>query len=345
MASSFCCGCLASWVRDVDTTVLALELRARVRGEVRFDNGSRALYATDGSNYRQVPIGVVVPQDINMASQRQIPTFAPQTFTSWFRQRGVRNTDKPQVLLWPDTFNNYFHPATAQAAVAVLEAAGYQVVIPSQPLGCGRPLYDYGMLDLAKHQLQHILSTLQPQIAAGVPMIGLEPSCTAIFRDELINLFPHDEDAKRLHQQTFTLSEFLTKHAQEYQFPPLHGHALVQRHCHHQAIMGYEADEAVLKKLGLDYEILDSGCCGMAGSFGFEKDHYEVSIKCGERTLLPAVRNAASETLVIADGFSCREQIAQNTDRRALHLAQVFHRALRRDDRHLPAYPETQEVS
>ena len=279
-----------------------------------------------------------------MAPQRQIPTFAPQTFTSWFRQRGVRNADKPQVLLWPDTFNNYFHPTTAQASVAVLEAVGYQVVIPSQSLCCGRPLYDYGVLDLAKHQLRNILSALQPQIAAGIPLVGLEPSCTAIFRDELINLFPHDEDAKRLHQQTFTLSEFLTKNAREYQFLPLHGRALVQRHCHHQAVMGYEADEAVLAKLGLDYDILDSGCCGMAGSFGFEKDHYEVSIKCGERALLPAVRNAALETLIIADGFSCREQIAQNTDRHALHLAQVLQRALRRDDRQLPAYPKTQEI-
>jgi FAD/FMN-containing dehydrogenase/Fe-S oxidoreductase len=264
-----------------------------------------------------------------MASQRQIPTFAPQTFTSWFRQRGTYNTEKPQVLLWPDTFNNYFYPAAAQAAVAVLEAVDYQIVIPSQSLCCGRPLYDYGMLDLAKRQLQHLLSALQTQIAAGVPMVGLEPSCTALFRDELVNLLPHNEDAKRLRQQTFTLSEFLTKYAHEYQFPQLHGRALVQRHCHHRAVMGYKADEAVLAKLGLEYDILDSGCCGMAGSFGFEKDHYEVSIKCGERILLPAVRHAASETLVIADGFSCREQIAQNTDRRALHLAQVLQRALR----------------
>lgn len=279
-----------------------------------------------------------------MAPQRQIPAFAPQTFTSWFRQRATRNADKPQVLLWPDTFNNYYHPATAQTAVAVLEAVGYQVVIPRQTLCCGRPLYDYGMLDLAKQQLRRILSGLRPQIAAGVPMVGLEPSCTAVFRDELINLFPHDGDAKRLRHQMLTLSEFLTTHAREYRFPQLHGKALVQRHCHHQAVMGYEADEAVLAKLGLDYDILDSGCCGMAGSFGFDKNHYKVSITCGERVLLPAVRRAALETLIIADGFSCREQIAQNTNRGAVHLAQVLHLALRQDDRPLPAYPETQEI-
>jgi Fe-S oxidoreductase len=215
---------------------------------------------------------------------------------------------------------------------------GYQVVLPPQSLCCGRPLYDYGMLDLAKRQLGHILSALQPQMAAGGPIVGLEPSCTAVFRDELLNLFPQDEAAQRWQQQSFTVSIFLTKHIRDYRLPPLHGKALVQRHCHHQAVMGYDADEAVLAKLGLDYEILDSGCCGMAGAFGFEKAHYAVSIKCGERVWLPAVRTATSGTLIIADGFSCRAQIAQNTDRRALHLAQVVHMAVQRDDPQFPHY-------
>jgi len=169
---------------------------------------------------------------------------------------------------------------------------------------------------------------LRPLLAAGVPVVGLEPSCVAAFRDVLLNLFPNDPDAKRLSQQSFLLSEFLEKRVENYQPPKLQGKAIVHGHCHHHAIMKMKAEKAVLTKLGLDFEILDSGCCGMAGSFGFEKDHYDVSIKVGERVLLPAVRNASKDTLIIADGFSCREQIAQATGRRALHLAQVIQMAM-----------------
>src|SRR6266571_2548389 len=137
-----------------------------------------------------------------IAPQRQVPAFAPQTFKQWFRQRSPRNLDKPVVILWPDTFNNHFHPETAIAAVEVLEAAGYRVEVPQQALCCGRPLYDYGMLDTAKHLLRTILDTLRPQITQGVPVVGLEPSCVAVFRDELVNLFPGDAEARRLSQQT-----------------------------------------------------------------------------------------------------------------------------------------------
>jgi FAD/FMN-containing dehydrogenase/Fe-S oxidoreductase len=263
-----------------------------------------------------------------IASQRKIPTFTSQTFKQWFYQRGTRNTGMPQVILWPDTFNNYFYPQTAIAAVEVLEAAGYQVLVPEASLCCGRPLYDYGFLDLAKQLLRQILDVLRPQIEAGIPLVGLEPSCVAVFRDELRNLFPHDEDAKRLVQQSFLLSEFLEKETTHYQPPQLHRQALVHGHCHHKAIMKLTDEEALLTKLGLDFQVLDSGCCGMAGAFGFEKDHYDVSIKVGERVLLPAVREADKQTLIIADGFSCREQIKQTTDRQALHIAQVLQMAL-----------------
>jgi len=275
------------------------------------------------------PLRDVVKMVAGVAPQRQMPFFASQTFKEWFRQRGPRNQGYPKVLLWPDTFNNYFHPETAKAAVEVLEAVGYQVEVPEQSLCCGRPLYDQGMLATAKRLLRQILDTLQPQITAGMPIVGLEPSCVAVFRDEMLNLFPNDEDARRLSKQTFLLSEFLERKVQDYQLPQLRRKALVQGHCHHKAIMRMGAEETVLKKLGLDFEVLDSGCCGMAGIFGFEKAHYDVSIKCGERVLLPAVRNAAKDTLIIADGFSCQEQIAQTTDRRALHLAQVIQMALR----------------
>jgi FAD/FMN-containing dehydrogenase/Fe-S oxidoreductase len=265
-----------------------------------------------------------------MAMEREIPTFAPQTFSAWFRQRGERNVDCPPVLLWPDTFNNYFHPETAQAAVEVLENVGYRVVLPPRSLCCGRPLYDYGMLMLARYLLKQILTTLRPQIQEGLPVVVLEPSCAAVFRDELLNLLPHDEDAKRLSQQTFLLSEFLRKKAVDCRLPKMKRKAIVHGHCHHKAIMTMKDEDAVLQRLGLDYTMLDSGCCGMAGAFGFEAgEHYEVAMKCGERVLLPAVRAAEKDSLIIADGFSCREQIAQASDRHALHLAQVIQLAMR----------------
>ena len=197
----------------------------------------------------------------------------------------------PRVILWPDTFNNHFHPQTAKAAVEVLEDAGFQVVVPRKSLCCGRPLYDFGMLDTAKGLLREILDTLRPEIEAGTPVVGLEPSCVAVFRDELINLFPMDEDAKRLSSQHASSSASSSRRRRpHYRLPQLKRKALVQKHCHHEHVMKFDAENSVLKKLGLDYELLDSGCCGMAGSFGFESGHYDVSVAVGERVLLPAVR-------------------------------------------------------
>jgi Fe-S oxidoreductase len=189
-------------------------------------------------------------------------------------------------------------------------------------------LYDYGFLDMAESYLQHIMDTLGPEIDAGTPMVVLEPSCCSVFRDELNGLFPHSPRAHKLMEQTFTLSEFLSKKADGYEPPKLERKAVVHGHCHHKAIMRLNDAESLLKKAGLDYELLDSGCCGMAGSFGYEKDKYEVSIKAGERVLLPAIRNADASTIVIADGFSCKEQIAQQTNRNALHTAEVLAMAL-----------------
>jgi Fe-S oxidoreductase len=276
-----------------------------------------------------------------IAPERSMPAFAQQTFKEWFSQRGVRNDGKPQLLLWPDTFNNHFHPEVGKATVEVLEAAGYQVVVPMASLCCGRPLYDFGMLDKAKMLLRQILDTLRPQIQAGIPIVGMEPSCVAVFRDELTNLFPDDEDAQRLKRQTFLLSEFLNRKVKDYRPPQLQRKAIVHGHCHHKAIMTMSDEEAILEKLGLDYRVLDDGCCGMAGSFGFEKEHYDVSIAVGELALLPAVRQAREDELIIADGFSCIEQIAQTTDRQALHLAQVIQMAMH-DGPHGPAgnFPE-----
>jgi Fe-S oxidoreductase len=224
--------------------------------------------------------------------------------------------------------------------VEVLEAAGFQVQVPQQLMCCGRPLYDYGFLDIAESWLQNILKTMRPQIEAGLPFIALEPSCATVFREELVNLFPTDLDAKRLCNQTYLLGEFLYKKAPNFKPPHLERDVLIHGHCHHKAIMKMSAEEAMLGKMGIEYHEADSGCCGMAGAFGFEEgEHYDVSMKCGERVLLPEVRKAPKENVIVADGFSCREQIAQTTDRQALHPAQVVQMSLR-DDQEKRAYPE-----
>jgi Fe-S oxidoreductase len=285
-----------------------------------------ASYAPEAVNFLvQLPIlGRAAKWIGGIAPQRSIPRFAPVPFTTWLRRRAPVNAGAPDVLLWPDTFNNYFHPDVAKAAVEVLEYAGFHVTIPQRSLCCGRPLYDFGMLDTAKGMLRQILSELSPQIQQGMPLIGLEPSCLAVFRDEMCNLLPDDWNARRLRDQCFTLSEFLQKHGGGWKAPKLTRKAIVHGHCHQKALMGMAAEEQQFRNLGLDYQMLDSGCCGMAGSFGFEKDHYDVSIACGERVLLPKVREASGETLIIADGFSCREQITQTTGRTPLHTAEVL---------------------
>jgi Fe-S oxidoreductase len=231
------------------------------------------------------------------------------------------------VVLFPDTFNNYLLPETARAAVSVLEAAGFMVEVPRERVCCGRPLYDYGMLDTAKAVLRNTIDKLQ-RVTPDVPIVVLEPSCAAVFRDEMLELFPGDEQAKRLSRRVMVLSEFLARHAPGYR-PHIEMPVLVHAHCHHRAIMRIDDEKTVLEQMGVEAHVLDSGCCGMAGAFGFEPEHYEISMKIGERVLLPAVREADGGTEVIADGFSCREQIRQGTGRRALHLAEFMARALR----------------
>jgi FAD/FMN-containing dehydrogenase/Fe-S oxidoreductase len=291
-------------------------------------------------------ISNIVKRFIGVAPQRTMPAFSNESFKRWFARRPVHNKGKPRVILWPDTLNNYFHPAVGKAAVEVLEDAGFQVVLPKRNLCCGRPLYDYGMLDTAKRWVRQIMHSLADEIEAGTPIVGLEPSCTAVFRDEIFNLFPHHENARRLKKQTFTLEEFLEKHAPDYRVPKLQRKALLHGHCHQKAIMKLDCEQKLLDKIGLDYEVLDSGCCGMAGAFGFEADNYEVSIACGERVLLPRVRQAAKDTLIIADGFSCREQVRQTTDRFPLHIAQVLEMARKQGARGpVGQYPERQYVT
>jgi FAD/FMN-containing dehydrogenase/Fe-S oxidoreductase len=336
-----CKGCKGECPVNVDMATYKAEFlshyyKGRLRPRAAYSMGlifwwaQAASYAPGLANFvSQTPVLRNAAKLIGGISQkRSLPPFAKYTFRQWFRQRPVFNAGSPQVILWPDTFNNYFHPESAQAAVEVLEEAGYQVLVPERNLCCGRPLYDYGMLDLAGYKLGQILDALRPQIGAGIPVIGLEPSCVSVFRDEMKSLLPHDVDAQRLSGKVFTLAEFLVKEA-HFEPPLMAGHAIVQGHCHDKSVLQFKVEEQLLKQMGLSVSIPDSGCCGMAGSFGFESgDKYEVSTTLGERALLPAVRQASPKTLVIADGFSCRTQIQQGTGHLPMHLAQVVRRAM-----------------
>jgi FAD/FMN-containing dehydrogenase/Fe-S oxidoreductase len=284
----------------------------------------------------------IVKQVLHIAPERQLPRLASTTFRQWAAKHGVRTTGRDrsvkasatyksaEVILWVDTFNNSFHPETTRAAFDVLESAGYSVTIPGRALCCGRPLYDFGLLDRAKDYLQSILDELGEAIDAGTPIVVLEPSCASVFRDELRNLFPADPRARRLSSQTLLLSELLDSGTRTYEPRPLAKHVLLHGHCHQKALMTMSHAQAVLRKMGVSIELPDSGCCGMAGAFGFEADKYGISQAIGERKLLPAVRAAAPETLIVADGFSCREQIQQATGRRALHLAELLKMGLER---------------
>jgi FAD/FMN-containing dehydrogenase/Fe-S oxidoreductase len=274
--------------------------------------------------------------------ERSIPPFAPERFKRWFAARPRVNAGRPKVLLFPDTFNDFFTPDVAVAATEVLEDAGFEVLVPRADVCCGRPLYDYGFLGLARRRFERLLATLRPHYRAGVPLVVLEPSCWAALKDELANMLPNDEDAKRLASVTFTLADFLRSHAPRYRLPRFERRALVHGHCHQQALDAVNdkefgklfAEKAVLGALGIEQRHPDSGCCGMAGAFGYERAgaHYDVSVACAERVLLPEVRGAAENELVIADGFSCRGQIEQLSGRSALHLAQVLRLAVAERD-------------
>jgi Fe-S oxidoreductase len=286
---------------------------------------------------RWAELGSFAPQFVNLLSgitkrmlglapQRQLPRLAPVSFQRWAHAHRVPSGGGT-VILWADTFNNYFKPETSRAALEVLRRAGFGVMVSQAHLCCGRPLYDFGMLDKAKEYLRRVMQVLAVEIDAGLPIVILEPSCASVFRDELRNLFPDDARADRLRRQTFLLSEFLQQRVPGYQPPQLSQKVLLHGHCHHKAIMKMTDEETLLRKMGADLKSVDAGCCGMAGPFGFERGKYAVSQAIGERVLLPAVRQAEPGTLIVSDGFSCREQILQATGREALHLAEVMQRA------------------
>jgi Fe-S oxidoreductase len=265
---------------------------------------------------------------VGIAPQRTLPCVAERSFLRDFgteaNPKGAR-----EVVLWPDTFNDRFHPQVLHAAARVLRHAGFAVRVPAHAVCCGRPLYEFGMLEAARRSLEQVLAVLDEDLRRGTPIVVLEPACLSVFREELPMMLPRHEQAKRLQQQSLLLADFLQQQAPRAEFLRLDQHALVHGHCHHKTVLGFEAELELLKKrLALDVDMPDTGCCGMAGSFGFEAEKYEVAQACGERVLLPAVRSTDPGTLIVADGYSCREQIAQSTGREALHVAQVLETAI-----------------
>lgn len=271
-------------------------------------------------------MGSLLKKAGGIAGERIMPRYAQQSFRDWFSQRQAPNPEDPPVVLWPDTFNNYFYPDSLKSAVRVLEAAGYRVQIPPRPLCCSRPLYAEGMLKLARHQLKDILDNLADEMAHDLPLIGLEPSCVASFRDEMPQLFPKDEGAHFLAKNTQHLNEFLQYKG--FRPPRLDRRALVHVHCHQHASLDGSADARLLGWMGVETDLLDAGCCGLAGSFGFKAENHELSMRIGEHQLMPAVRAADDDTLLVTNGFSCREQIRQATGRETMTIAEVIDLAL-----------------
>ncbi len=268
--------------------------------------------------------------------RRSLPRFAGRTFRRQLPDGvadlgGARGAER-RVVLFADTFTEGFAPSQGLAALRVLQAAGFSVEVPRADLCCGRPLYDRGFLGQARRLLAQILDAFEPELDSGVSVAVLEPSCEAVFHDELANLFPADPRARRLDEMTVGLGAFVAAHPREFTAAlpgRLAAPTVLHGHCHQKATVGMAAEEAALRSIGLAPAQPEPGCCGMAGAFGFERgEHYELSLKIGERALLPAVRAAAPEALLVADGFSCREQITQSGGRRALHLAEVLEMAL-----------------
>jgi FAD/FMN-containing dehydrogenase/Fe-S oxidoreductase len=279
----------------------------------------------------------LVKHILGVAQRRPMPRLADLSFlvsrlslqSPADAQAEASDQDQQKVLLWADTWNNYYHPQTLAAAESVLTQAGFRVTVPQSHLCCGRPLYDFGLLDSAKTYLATILDRLAPQIDAGLPFIFLEPSCASVFRNEMLDFFPNDPRAQKMSSQVWLLADWLSTHAPDWVSGRLTGaQLLLHGHCHHKAVFGGPSTElALLRKAGAQVELINSTCCGMAGPFGFEKDKFEVSKAIANLDLLPAIEAAGPLTVIVADGFSCREQISHLGHRSSLHFAEVLARS------------------
>ncbi|SFC66059.1 FAD/FMN-containing dehydrogenase [Nocardioides terrae] len=269
---------------------------------------------------------------------RRVPRFASPTLQQWWAARDHRPAGtRGSVVLWPDTFTNRFHPEVGRAAVAVLEDAGWTVTMPTEPLCCGLTWISTGQLTTAKRRLRRTVEALAPHVRAGGLVVGLEPSCTSVFRSDARELLPENQDVHRVGDHTVTLAELLTEHTPEWEPPRLDTTSgVAQVHCHQHAVLGWDADAELLHRAGAEVERLDSGCCGLAGNFGFTAGHGEVSRALAEQVLLPRLRDEPADAVVLADGFSCRTQIDEldTTGHHGLHLAQLLAQGLEKHDNH-----------
>ncbi|MCG8449218.1 MAG: 4Fe-4S dicluster domain-containing protein, partial [Pirellulales bacterium] len=273
---------------------------------------------------------VLMERLLGVSRHRRLPPFARQPFTTWFERRGKKPAATRKVVLFNDTFNTYNYPHVSVAATELLEAAGFEVVLPGHRC-CGRPMISKGLVEAARAAARDCVEKLAPFAQEGIPIVGLEPSCLLTLRDEIKILLPDDPRTQAIAENSFLFEEFIAKLADEgtldLEFQETARRVLLHGHCHQKALVGTEPSKQTLALAGCEVEEVDSGCCGMAGSFGYEREHYEVSLAMGERRLLPAVRNASEDTTIVAAGVSCRQQIKHATGRQALHPAEVLHTA------------------
>ena len=349
-----CKGCSTDCPAGVDmATYKAEALHQRYRGRLRpashyalgwlprwaaLTSRSRWTARLANAALRFAPAAALAKRLGGIDQRRDLPVFATQSFRRWFAEHkprpqagGISPAARP-VLLWVDTFTNAFAPQVGRAAVAVLEAAGYQVAITEGNVCCGLTWISTGQLDGAKRQLRRTLSELGPALDAGIPVVGLEPSCTAALRGDAAELLPHDPRAEALSGAVKTLAELLAATA-GWRAPDLSDvTGVAQPHCHQHAVMGWDADKQLLASAGAKVSPV-GGCCGLAGNFGVERGHYDVSVAVAETALLPAVRKAVEQAraqsdnqapTVLADGFSCRTQLDQLAGVHGTHLAELL---------------------
>ena len=329
-----CKGCSSDCPAGVDMAAYKAEVlhqryRRRLRPPAHYSLGWLPRWARLASHapgltnaaLRNPALAAIAKRLAGIDARRRLPQFAARSFRDWFASQPARAGTA--VLLWVDTFTDHFTPEVGQAAVRVLEAAGYSVQITGKPVCCGLTWISTGQLDGARRQLQRSLQALDPAVQLGTPIVGLEPSCTAVLRGEIAKLLPDDPRARKVRAATRTLAELLAK-TDTWQPPDLTGvRAVAQPHCHHHAVMGWHTDAALLASAGAQVDAV-GGCCGLAGNFGIERGHYDISQAVAETALLPAVRNAAPDAVVLADGFSCRTQLEQLSHVRSTHLAQLL---------------------
>ena len=332
-----CKGCSSDCPAGVDmatykSEVLYQRYRRRLRPASHYALGWLPRWARMASKTPRLgnatlrAFGRVAKRAGGIDKRRPLPRFARETFREWFA--GYPPRIGTPVLLWVDTFTDHFTPEVGQAAVRVLHAAGYDVVIPEKPVCCGLTWISTGQLAGARAQLRRSLAALDQAVRFGTPIVGIEPSCTAVLRQDLLELLPDDPRAAQVAAATKTLAELLAE-TQDWTPPDLSGvSAVAQPHCHQHAVMGWDADASLLARAGASVDAV-GGCCGLAGNFGVERGHYDVSVAVAETALLPAVRAAEPDSVILADGFSCRTQLAQLADVHGLHLAQLLDGAMR----------------